>query len=106
MVFELAGVRATMGEAVNALRRRGRLVFVGYSADQLVVSPLQLVIGELTVTASVGNTQEELLQAVKLAESGKIRAVVDRRVSLEELPAALEALQRGEIVGRAVVVFP
>jgi propanol-preferring alcohol dehydrogenase len=106
VVFELAGVRATMGEAMNALRRRGRLVFVGYSADQLVASPLQLVIGEITLTASVGNTLEELLQAVELAAARRIQAVVDRRVSLEELPATLEALQRGEIVGRAVVVFP
>jgi propanol-preferring alcohol dehydrogenase len=106
VVFELAGVRATMGEAMKALRRRGRLVFVGYSADQLVASPLQLVIGEITLTASVGNTLEELLQAVELAAARRIQAVVDRRVSLEELPATLEALQRGEIVGRAVVVFP
>jgi propanol-preferring alcohol dehydrogenase len=106
VVFELAGVRSTMGEAINALRRRGRLVFIGYSADQLVASPLQLVIGEITVTASVGNTLEELLQAVDLAAAGKIRAVVDRRVTLEELPATLDLLQRGEIVGRAVVVFP
>jgi propanol-preferring alcohol dehydrogenase len=95
-----------MGEAMNALRRRGRLVFVGYSADHLVVSPLQLVIGEITVTASVGNTLEELLQAVDLAAAGRIQAVVDRRICLEELPTTLEALQRGEIVGRAVVVFP
>jgi hypothetical protein len=42
----------------------------------------------------------------KMAAAGKIRAVVDRRVTLEELPATLEALHRGEIVGRAVVVFP
>jgi propanol-preferring alcohol dehydrogenase len=106
VLFELVGVNATMVQAVNALRRRGRLVFVGYSADRLVVSPLQLVIGELTVTASVGNTLEELVQAVDLAASGKVRAVVDRRIRLEELPTTLESLQRGEIVGRAVVVFP
>lgn len=106
VVFELAGVSSTMGQAVNALRRRGRLVFVGYSTDQLTVSPLQLVIGELIVTASVGNTLDELVQAVDLAASGKIRAVVDRRVSLDELPDTLESLRRGEIVGRAVVVFP
>jgi len=106
VVFELAGVNATMGQAMNALRRRGRLVFVGYSADHLTVSPLQLVIGEFAVTASVGNTFEELIQAVDLAASGKIRPVIDRRVSLEELPAALDSLRRGEIVGRAVVVFP
>jgi propanol-preferring alcohol dehydrogenase len=95
-----------MDQAMNALRRRGRLVFVGYSADHLTVSPLQLVIGEFAVTASVGNTFEELIQAVDLAASGKIRPVIDRRVSLEELPDTLDSLRRGEIVGRAVVVFP
>ena len=106
VVFELAGRRATMQESVNALRRRGRLVFIGYSEDRLEASPLQLVIGELTITASVGNTFDELLQAVDLAARGQIRAIVDRRVRLEELPDTLAALKRGEIVGRAVVVFP
>jgi len=67
---------------------------------------LQLVIGELIVTASVGNTFDELLQAVSLAATGKIKAVVDRTVTLDQLPATLAALQRGEILGRAVVTFP
>ena len=105
VVFELVGTEATMTHAVNALRRRGRLVFIGYSKDVFAASPLQLVIGELTVTASVGNTFDELLQAVDLAAAGKIKAVVDRRVSLDQLPATLEALRKGEIVGRAVVTF-
>lgn len=105
VVFELVGTKGTMSHAMNALRRRGRLVFIGYSEDLFVASPLQLVVGELTVTASVGNTFDELLQAVNLAATGKIRAVVDRTVSLDQLPETLEALRRGEIVGRAVVTF-
>ena len=106
VVFELVGIETTMRHAVNALRRRGRLVFIGYSKDPFVASPLQLVIGELTVTASVGNTLDELLQAVSLTAAGKIKAVVDRAVPLDQLPVTLEALRRGEIIGRAVVTFP
>jgi propanol-preferring alcohol dehydrogenase len=106
IVFELVGIETTMRHAMHALRRRGRLVFIGYSKDLFVTSPLQLVIGELIVTASVGNTFDELLQAVSLAATGKITAVVDRTVTLDQLPAALEALRNGEIVGRAVVTFP
>ncbi|HYL81714.1 MAG TPA: zinc-binding dehydrogenase, partial [Candidatus Acidoferrum sp.] len=105
VVFELVGTKETMTHSVSALRKRGRLVLIGYSEDSLVLHPLQLVIGELTVTASVGNTYDELLQAVALAAAGKIKAVVGRRVSLDQLPATLEALRRGEIVGRAVVTF-
>lgn len=106
VVFELVGIETTMRHAVNALRRRGRLVFIGYSKDLFVTNPLQLVIGELTVTASVGNTFDELLQAVELAATGKIKAVVDRTVGLDQLPATMEALRKGEIIGRAVVTFP
>jgi propanol-preferring alcohol dehydrogenase len=106
VVFELVGIETTMRHAMHALRRRGRLVFIGYSKDLFVTSPLQLVIGELIVTASVGNTFDELLQAVSLAATGKITAVVDRTVTLDQLPATLEALRNGEIVGRAVVTFP
>ncbi len=105
VVFELVGIEATMRHAVNALRRRGRLVLIGYSKDPFVASPLQLVIGELIVTASVGNTLDELLQAVSLAAAGKIKAVVDRTVTLDQLPVTLDALRRGEIIGRAVVTF-
>jgi propanol-preferring alcohol dehydrogenase len=106
VVFELVGIEATMRHAVNALRRRGRLVFIGYSKDPFIASSLQLVIGELIVTASVGNTFDELLQAVSLAAAGKVKAVVDRSVTLDQLPATLDALRRGEIIGRAVVTFP
>ncbi len=106
VVFELVGKSSTMHASIDSLRRRGRLVFVGYSEDKLAASPLQLVIGELTITASVGNTFEELMEAVQLAAAGKVRAIVDRRVALGELPETLESLRRGEIVGRAVVVFP
>jgi len=105
VVFELVGSKVTMAHAVGALRRRGRLVFIGYSNDLFVASPLQLVIGELTVTASVGNTFDEMLQAVALAAARKITPVVDRAVPLEELPATLEALREGKIIGRAVVAF-
>ncbi|HSB77346.1 MAG TPA: alcohol dehydrogenase catalytic domain-containing protein [Candidatus Methylomirabilis sp.] len=105
VVFELVGTKASMTHSVSALRRRGRLVLIGYSEDSLSVHPLQLVIGELAVTASVGNTYDELLQAVDLAAAGKIKAVVGRTVSLDQLPGTLEALRRGEIVGRAVVAF-
>ena len=105
VVFELVATTATMTHSVNALRRRGRLVLIGYSEDSLVAHPLQLVIGELTITASVGNTYDELLLAVDLAAAGKIKAVVGRTISLDQLPSTLEALERGEIVGRAVVAF-
>jgi propanol-preferring alcohol dehydrogenase len=103
-IFELVGTRETMAEAAAALRKRGRLVFIGYSEDPFTVHPLRLVIDEAQVLASVGNTLQEAHEAVAWAAAGRIQAIVDRTFPLAEAPAALEALRRGEIVGRAVLL--
>ena len=104
VIFELVGVRETMAEAAVALGKRGRLVFIGYSEDPFTVSPLRLVIDEAQILASVGNTLQEAHEAVAWAAGGTVHAVVDRTYPLAEAPAALEALRRGEIVGRAVLL--
>jgi len=57
----------------------------------------------LTILASVGSTQQDLLDAVALASTGKLRQVVDRVVPLAQVNETLQALQRGEVAGRAVL---
>ena len=103
IIFELVGTRETMDQSLQSLRKRGRLVFIGYSEDQLIANPLLLVIGELQILASVGSTQQDLLDAVALASSGKLRQVIDRVVPLAQVNETLQALQRGEVAGRAVL---
>lgn len=103
IVYELVGTRDTMEHALRSLRKRGRLVFIGYSEDALVVHPLQLVIGEIQVLASVGSTHQELIDAVALASRGQLRQIIDRVGSLAEINTTLQALQHGEIAGRAVL---
>lgn len=103
-VFELVGVRETMDSAAAMLGKRGRLVFIGYSTDDFVVSPINLVIGEQVVTASVGNTLTELQEVVRLASEGAIQPVVARTFPLDQINDALELLRAGELVGRAVLL--
>lgn len=102
IVFEMVATRDTMDQSVRSLAKRGRLVFVGYSEDSFSIHPIQLVISEASVTGSVGNTLDELHQAVRLVQEGKMRTVVDRTLPLEDFQAGIDALQRGELVGRAV----
>jgi propanol-preferring alcohol dehydrogenase len=103
VVFELVGTAESMPKAVASLRKRGRLVFIGYSNDLLTVSPQQLVILEAQVMGSVGNTLDELTRAVELAATGAIRAAFDRVVPLEDVNHVLDDLRQGNVVGRAVV---
>lgn len=103
VVFELVATAPTMAESVAMLARRGRLVFIGYSADALTVAPIQLVVLEAQVMGSVGNTLAELEEAVRLVADGRVRTVVDRVVPLEAYASALEALREGRVLGRMVL---
>ena len=103
VVFEAVGSAETMANSVAMLRRRGRLVFVGYGADRLQLNPLHLVLKELQVRGSLGNTRAELRETIELAASGQLRSVVSGRLALGQVNQALAALRRGEVVGRIVL---
>ena len=104
VVYECVGTEESMKEASAALGRRGRLVFVGCSPDSFTVHPIQLVVFEQTVMGAVGATLNDLYEAVDLVERGVVRTVVDRTLPLEQFESGLNALERGELVGRAVLV--
>lgn len=104
VVFECVGSAETMEQASAALGRRGRLVFVGYSEASFTVHPIQLVVFEQKVLGSVGATLQDLHEAVDLVARGVIRTVVDRELPLERYQEGLDALARGEPIGRIVLV--
>lgn len=103
VVFELVGTAETMPQAVGMLAKRGTLVFVGYSFDSLETHPIGLVIGEVRIMGSVGNTLPELEEAVRLMAEGKVRTLVDRELPLDEFAAGLDSVRKGEVVGRVVL---
>jgi len=104
VAFELVGITETMEHSVAMLRRRGRLVFIGYSEDRLLLNPLQFVIKELQVRGSVGNTYAELAEVIELAGEGRLRAVIDRTIGLDDVPDALADLEAGRVNGRIVIL--
>ncbi len=104
VVMELVATKATMEESTKAIAKRGRLVFIGYSEESYTVHPIQLVITEASVMGSVGNTLAELKQAVELVSRGVVTTVVDRTLPLDEFQRGIDALTRGEPVGRVVLL--
>jgi len=104
VIFECVGTAETMAASSAALGRRGRLVFVGYSPDSFTVHPIQLVVFEQRVMGSVGATLQDLHAAVDLVARGVVRTVVDRTLPLDRFQEGLDALERGELVGRAVLL--
>lgn len=105
VVFELVGRTATMQASLKMLRRRGRYVLVGYSADSLQVHPIDLIVRELRVLGSVGSTLQDAHDIVDLVSRGAIRSFVDHCIALEDFQQGLDALEQGAARGRIVIQF-
>ena len=103
VIYELVATKETMAACTQAIAKRGRLVFIGYSEDSYTVHPIQLVITEASVMGSVGNTLDELVRAVDLVARGKVQTVVDRVLPLGEFQKGIDALARRELIGRVVL---
>ena len=104
VIFECVGTAETMEQASAALGRRGRLAFIGYSEAAFTVHPIQLVVYEQKVLGSVGATLQELHEAVELVARGVVRTIVDREIPLDRYQEGLDALARGEPIGRIVLI--
>jgi len=103
VVFELVGTSASMSLSTAMLRRRGRLVLVGYTGDNFSVHPVELIMRELQVLASVGSTLQDLYDVVDLVATGAIKPIVDYTLPLERFAEGLAAVEHGTLKGRVVL---
>lgn len=110
VAFEAIGRTETFVQAVSAVRDGGRAVMVGI-APAGVTAPVEitwLVRRAVRIIGSYGaRTRTDLPAVINLARHGAIDVArpVTRRYSLDAVNDAYQALNRGEIVGRAIVVM-
>jgi propanol-preferring alcohol dehydrogenase len=102
-VFDLVGTAASMTASAAMLRRRGRLVLIGYTADQFSIHPVALIVREIAVFGSVGSTLGDLHDAVDLVARGLMRPVIDRTTPLADFSDALAAVEAQDLTGRIVL---
>ena len=95
---------AAIQQAFRALKRRGTLVLVGISVNQYDLPLVDTIVKGIAIRGSYLGTRQELEEVFRLAQSGAIQAHVHTH-TLEETPAILESLHRGDILGRAVIGF-
>jgi len=103
--FELVGSGETMLAGLRSLGRAGTCTIIGYTGDDLVVSPVELILSELRILSSVAAARHDLETAVRLAGEGRLRVLVDTRYPLDEVETALERLRARQVHGRNVLVW-
>ena len=100
----LTGSPIAVQQAFRALKRTGTLVTSGLSTNQYELPIVDTVLKGITIRGSFLGTRADLMEVFRLAQAGIGRAHIERH-SLEQAPELLEKMGRGEILGRAVVVF-
>src|SRR6185295_15301448 len=109
VAFEVLGRPETFTQALDLLGDGGRMIAVGIAAG-LTTAPVgitRLVRRGLRIIGSYGaRTRADMPEIVRLAALGTFRleTFVTRQYPLAEVDAAYQALSRGEISGRAVVL--
>jgi succinate semialdehyde reductase (NADPH) len=109
VAFEVLGRPETFTQALEIIGDGGRMVAVGIAPGKTSapVEITRLVRRGLRIIGSYGaRTRADMPEIIRLAARGTFRpeTIVTKQFPLVEADAAYQALDRGEIVGRAIVV--
>ncbi|MCX8175698.1 MAG: zinc-binding dehydrogenase, partial [Candidatus Bathyarchaeota archaeon] len=102
VVLDFVGAE-TFSTSIRMLCKGGTLIPVGLSGHTFTLPVFDTIIYEYEIVGSFYGGVNELREIVALAKKGKIKSFI-KRFKLEEANEALEALRKGEIEGRAVLV--
>jgi D-arabinose 1-dehydrogenase-like Zn-dependent alcohol dehydrogenase len=106
VIVDLLGVRASLEWSARHLAARGRLVLLTTFRDvDFQVSPREFVFGERRVLGSRYASRVEVELAADLVASDRVRAIVTRRVPIEEVEDVHQELREGRLVGRGAVMW-
>jgi len=109
--FEVIGVPAVITQAFLSVKRGGKAVVVGVPGfDQMVTLPAAMlaleersVIGSLYGSANMRRDMPKLLD-LYMHKQLKIDELISRRIKLDEVNKAFDAMEKGE-VARSVIVY-
>ncbi|MGU3503056.1 NAD(P)-dependent alcohol dehydrogenase [Mycobacterium sp. C31M] len=103
-ILDCAGSAESLGLAASILATEGALAQVGLMGQRVELPLFPFVSGEKSYFGSFWGSHNDLIEVLALARMGTIKHHVVP-TKLADVNDTLEALGRGNIVGRAVVVF-
>ncbi len=101
VIVDFAGFGTTTTAAIATVRPEGRVVQVGMGREESTISTRTLVVNQLTLTGVRGGTKEDLAGVYDLLATGKLDPSLTV-ISFDEIPAGLQQLSEGKVVGRLV----
>jgi alcohol dehydrogenase, propanol-preferring len=104
LIVDYAGFGTTTAAAVETLAEFGTLVQVGMGRLESTINTYPLIINQLTIKGSKSGTREDLEGIYELMKSGELNPPMNL-ITQAEIPAAIERLRVGGVVGRFIAVY-
>ena len=102
-VLESVG-KATWSHSLKSLRPGGEIIVTGATSGPNPPADLQRVFfKQLSIIGSTMGTREELRRLVSLCQTTGIRPLIERELPMEQAPAAIAEIVRGEVFGKIVL---
>ncbi len=103
LVVDNIGTRDSVRDGLAVLRPGGKLLLVGYLDETLEFPSMRLFKTEQEIIGCRGSTKQDLVDVVRLVQSGRITAVIGAHYKLEQIDEAVARLESGDLVGRIVL---
>lgn len=103
VIVDFAGFGTTTAEAIETVRRFGRVVQIGMGRLESTISTKALILGRVTLVGSAGGNKDDVAGIYRYFESGELDPVITE-ISFEEIPDGLARLKRGDVKGRLVAM--
>lgn len=103
-MIECAGAEDSIRLAFSLLAAEGAVASVGLIGNRIDIPLFPLVAREYTYFGSFWGNYNDLTEVLALAEAGQIKHTVTR-VRFDDVNETLDAIGRGDVIGRAVIVY-
>jgi 6-hydroxycyclohex-1-ene-1-carbonyl-CoA dehydrogenase len=105
VAFEAIGRPQTIRQAFDALRTGGRLVVVGFTADEVSIPAGRVMFREITILGSLGCRPVDYPPLIRMVQDGriKVKELVTHRFPLARINEAFDLLRKGEAL-RSIVL--
>ena len=97
--------KATLASSMQALARGGRIVIVGNTSGPQTEIDIRFIFGkQISLIGSTMGTHQDFKDVVTLLWNGKLKPVIDRQMPLSEGQRAYEMMQKGQQMGKIVLI--
>ena len=105
IIFDVVGKgKSSFSRSIKSLKKNGRYLLANPGFSQLVRKPwASMLSGKKVITQTSTETTEDLIFLKELVESGKIKSVIDKSYSLEQIPEAHRYVETGNKIGNVVI---